>query len=116
MGLTNGSAYTFTVVASNSLVAGIVSATSTMVTPATTPGAPTAVSALAGNAQAAVAWTSPASTGGSPITSYRIAAVQDSAKTSTPAPAAATGCTVAGLANGTGGGQQQRGRWHSFGA
>jgi hypothetical protein len=41
-----------------------------LVAPATAPGAPTAVTAAAGNAQADVSWTAPASNGGSPITNY----------------------------------------------
>ncbi len=41
---------------------------------ATAPGAPTAVSATAGNASAAVSFTAPASTGGSPVTGYTVTA------------------------------------------
>ena len=38
------------------------------------PGAPTAVSGVAGNGQVAVSWSAPASTGGSPITGYTVTA------------------------------------------
>lgn len=64
---------------------------------ATVPGAPTSVSATAGNAQATVSFTAPASDGGSPITGYRV--------TSTPGSLTATGSsspiTITGLTNGT---------------
>ena len=59
-GLTNGTVYTFTVTATNSAGAGAASAPSNTVTPtaaATVPGAPTSVSAMAGNAQATVSFT-----------------------------------------------------------
>jgi hypothetical protein len=61
------------------------------------PGAPTGVSASAGNAEATVSFTPPASTGGAAITSYRV--------TSDPGGLQATGTgspiTVSGLTNGT---------------
>ena len=63
----------------------------------TVPGAPTAVSATAGNASASVSWTAPASNGGSAITNY----------TATSSPggltctSATSPCTVSGLTNGT---------------
>ena len=69
-GLTNGTAYTFTVAAINSVGTGAQSATSNSVTPATTPGAPTIGTATAGNASATVTWTAPASNGGQPVTGY----------------------------------------------
>jgi hypothetical protein len=68
-------------------------------TAATAPGAPTGVSAIAGDGQATVSWSAPASDGGSPITAY----------TATSSPGAKTctwttgplSCTVTGLTNGT---------------
>ncbi|MDR3442429.1 MAG: fibronectin type III domain-containing protein, partial [Legionella sp.] len=72
-GLTNGTSYTFAIYASNALGNGP-SANSNAVTPsvpATVPGAPTGVTATAGNTEAAVSWTAP-SNGGSPITSYTV--------------------------------------------
>ena len=99
-GLTNGTAYTFTVKATNANGTGAASDPSNSVTPATVPGAPTGVSATAGNAQASVSFTAPASNGGSAITSY----------TATSSPGNFTGILsqagsgtiiVTGLTNGT---------------
>ena len=96
-GLTNGTAYKFTVTATNSVGTGAASDTSAAVTPFTLPGAPTAVVAQAGNMQAAVSWTAPASNGGSAITGYTV--------TSTPGNFTCTTalltCTVTGLTNAT---------------
>jgi len=95
-GLTNGTAYTFTVTATNAVGTGPASTASAAVTPTGVPNAPTVVAAIAGNAQAQVSFTSPAANG-SPITSYTV--------TSTPGGLTATGAasplTVNGLTNGT---------------
>ncbi|MEI6680734.1 MAG: FISUMP domain-containing protein [Mariniphaga sp.] len=69
-GLTNGTAYTFTVTATNSVGTGAASDPSNSVTPCTVPGVPTIGTATAGNAQATVTFNAPASNGGSAITSY----------------------------------------------
>src|SRR5690349_12619640 len=71
-GLTNGTSYTFTVTATNANGTGPASAPSSSVTPNKLPGAPTAVTATAGNASATVSWTAPANNGGSAITSYTV--------------------------------------------
>ena len=100
-GLTNGKAYTFTVVAANGAGLGAISPPSNTVTPqATVPGAPTGVTAVPGNVQATVTFTAPASNGGSTITGYTV--------TSTPAGgvdgnAGTTSMshTITGLTNGT---------------
>jgi FtsP/CotA-like multicopper oxidase with cupredoxin domain len=96
-GLTNGTAYTFTVTATNVIGTGPASGPSNSVTPATVPGAPTIGTAVAGNARATVSFTAPASNGGSPITLYTV--------TSSPGGKTATGAsspiTVTGLTNGT---------------
>src|SRR5258708_12240989 len=68
IGLANGSAYTFTVTATNSVGTGPASAASTAVTPLGPPGAPNNVSATAGNTQATVSWTAPPPNRGTAIT------------------------------------------------
>lgn len=65
----------------------------------TAPGAPTGVTATAGDARATVSWTAPASDGGSAITSYTATASPGGATCTATAPA--TSCAVTGLTNGT---------------
>ena len=65
-GLTNGIAYTFTVTATNSSGTGPASAPSNSITPASSPGAPTGVTAVAGNGQATVTSPLPPSTAAAP--------------------------------------------------
>ena len=98
-GLTNGTTYTFTVRADNAVGSGPASApaSATPVAPATVPGAPTGLTATAGNGQVVLAWTAPASNGGSPITGYTATASPGGATCTT----ASLGCTISGLANGT---------------
>ncbi|NEN85356.1 fibronectin type III domain-containing protein, partial [Paenibacillus elgii] len=97
--LTYGTAYTFTVVAINGIGSSAASVPSNRVmltAPATVPGAPTNVKAVAGNGEATVTFTPPASHGGSPIVSYTVIA--------SPGGKTATGTgspiTVIGLTNG----------------
>jgi hypothetical protein len=99
-GLTNGTAYTFTVTATNSVGTGSASAASNSVVPsapaaATVPGAPVIGSATAGDEQISVAFSAPASNGGAAISSY----------TATCGAASASGSVspivVTGLTNGT---------------
>lgn len=71
-GLTNGVEYTFIVVATNAVGDGPASDPSNAVTPATVPGAPTGVTAVAGNASATVSWTPPVDDGGSAIVLYTV--------------------------------------------
>jgi len=97
-GLTNGTAYTFTVTATNGAGTSIASSPSSAVTPRTVPGAPTSVTAAAGNTQAAVSWTAPASNGGSAITGYTVTAAPGGLTATTTG---ATSATVTGLTNGT---------------
>jgi hypothetical protein len=95
-GLVNGTTYTFTVTANNAVGISPSSAASNGATPAGVPGQPSAVNAVAGNAQATISFTAPANNG-SPITSFTV--------TSSPDNLTGTGATspivVAGLTNGT---------------
>ncbi len=97
-GLTNGTEYTFGVTAANEVGEGDAASTGP-VTPRTVPGAPTGVSANAGDGEATVSWSEPASDGGAAITSYEVTA-SPGGKTAT-AGASATFATVTGLTNGT---------------
>lgn len=71
-GLTNGTAYTFTVTATNAAGTSSASAATNSVTPVTVPGAPVIGTAVGGNAQATVTFTSPVSNGGSAVTGYTV--------------------------------------------
>ena len=101
-GLTNGTAYTFTVAAINSVGTVLTSPPSASITPATVPGAPTIGTATGGNTQASVAFTAPSSNGGASISKYTVTATDST----TPANGGetATGTTspivVPGLTNG----------------
>ncbi|GAB3443519.1 hypothetical protein GCM10027517_22100 [Phycicoccus ginsengisoli] len=106
-GLTNGTAYTFTVSATNALGTSSESSPSAAVTPAppaTVPGAPSGVSAVAGNASAVVSWSAPSSDGGAAISSYTVTPYAGSVA-GTPVVVSgsppATSATVSGLTNGT---------------
>jgi trimeric autotransporter adhesin len=96
-GLTNGTPYTFTVVATNSAGASVASTPSNPITPSGLPGAPTTVNVIAENGQAVISFGPPITDGGSPIISYTV--------TSTPGNITEVGTsspiTILGLTNGT---------------
>jgi hypothetical protein len=95
-GLTNGTAYTFTVIATNAVAGSPPSAASNSVTPLGAPAAPTIGTATGGDTTASVSFTAPSNTGGLPITAYTV--------TSSPGGVTGTGTTspiaVTGLTNG----------------
>ncbi|HEY5286065.1 MAG TPA: fibronectin type III domain-containing protein [Solirubrobacteraceae bacterium] len=103
-GLENGTAYTFTVTATNAVGNGPASEKSNAVTPSapTAPAAPAAPTATPGNAGATVSWSAPANNG-SPITSYTITPYLGStAQTPTTINGTppVTNATITGLTNG----------------
>jgi hypothetical protein len=67
-GLTNGTAYNVSVVASN--VVGDSTAATGAATPRTTPGAPTSLTVTPGNGTLSVSWAAPADNGGAAVSSY----------------------------------------------
>ena len=97
-GLTNGTAYTCSVVATNAAGPSAASGTVT-VTPYTVPGAPTIGAATPGNGQATIAFTAPASNGGSAITGYTVTCTAGATTATATGPASPL--TVTGLTNGT---------------
>jgi hypothetical protein len=101
-GLTNGTSYIFTVVATNTIGTSPASAASSVVIPGP-PTAPTGVLATGGNGSATVSWTAPVTDGHSPITSYTVTPfVGSTAQTPvmvTGSPPA-TSTTLTGLTNG----------------
>jgi len=100
-GLTNGTAYTFTVTATNAIGTGAASAASNSVTPeATVPDAPLIGTAIAGVEAASVPFTAPVSNGGSTIISYTATSTPGNF-TGTLTQAGSGTIIVAGLTGGT---------------
>ena len=100
-GLTNGTAYSFTVAAVNANGTGPASAPSASAIPFGAPSPPPTVTAQAGNASAVVTWT-PGSDNGSPITSYVVTPYAAwVAQTPQTFLSTATSQTITGLTNGT---------------
>jgi subtilisin family serine protease len=101
-GLTNGTAYTFTVTATNAVGTGASSARSVAVSPHTVPGVPVLGTATPGKTSAVVRWTAPTDTGGAALTGYVVRTFQGATLVKTTKVArTATSATVTGLVNGT---------------
>jgi hypothetical protein len=103
-GLTNGTGYVFEVAAVNAAGTGPYSALSAAVTPSTTPGAPSAVTATSNSGgRSEVTWLAPTSNGGVPITSYVVRYSSNGGTTWSTATSLAIGSSdiVTGLTNGT---------------
>ena len=99
-GLTNGTAYTFTVTATNIVGDSVASTASVAVTPRTVPGAPTSVSAKVGDGAAMVSWSAPESDGGDAITAYTVtASTGQTCSTAIGVSLDFYSCTVEGLEN-----------------
>jgi hypothetical protein len=99
-GLTNGTAYTFTVTATNVIGIGAPSSASNSVTPATTPGAPTIGVITPANGQLSVAFTA-GSTGGSAITNYKYSSDNGATFTACSPEQTTSPVVITGLTNGT---------------
>ncbi|MCW2767705.1 MAG: fibronectin type protein [Nocardioides sp.] len=97
-GLTNGTAYTFTVAATNSVGTSPASSPSNQVTPSGLPSAPTNITAQRGDRSARLAWSPPADDGGASPKSYLITVLPGGRTVTAAAPA--TGATVTDLTNG----------------
>jgi hypothetical protein len=97
-GLTNGTAYTFTVSAINIAGTGAASIASSQIVPKTVPSAPSSATATPQDQALLIAW-SPGSNGGSSLTSTLVTV--EPGGYSCRASGVATSCTVTGLANGT---------------
>ena len=104
LGLTNGTSYTFTVSATNSVGEGNPSSASQAVVPAAVPGMPTSLSGSSGNGSISLTWSAPSSGGGSGILDYVIEYSSNSGATwatFADGTSTSTSATVTGLTNGT---------------
>lgn len=109
-GLTAGSSYTFTVIATNSIGPSSPSLASASVTILTNPGPPTSLSAVAGTGSATLSWLAPSNSGGGNV-SYKIyngnnvynpiTSTFDADASGTIYSTTTTSITITGLTNGT---------------
>ena len=100
-GLTNSKTYTCSVRAANGIGTGVRSEYSNTFVPATTPGSPTSVTALAtGSGKLRVSFTAPANNGGAVITGYSATCTSADGGTAGTRTGAASPIAVTGLTNG----------------
>ncbi len=96
----NGTTYYFWLVEDKfpNVVSNMASAT-----PVTVPGAPTGLTATAGNSQVTLSWTAPASDGGSHVSGYNVfeGTTADLSGSAPVTNVTGTAVTLAGLINGT---------------
>lgn len=92
-GLSNGTSYSFTVTATNSVGTGPSSPSFSPVTPATIPGPPSINTVTIGSGQAAISFAVPGSDGGSTITSYKATSSGGQQSSSAVSPIVMTGLT-----------------------
>jgi hypothetical protein len=98
-GLSNGTLYDVSVVASNA--AGPSSAATASGTPRTTPSAPTSLIVTPGDSSLAVSWSAPSSDGGNAISAYTVSVTPHAGGSPATSTGAATSHTFTGLTNGT---------------
>ncbi len=100
-GLTNGTEYTVTVVATNAKGSSA-NSDSLPATPKTVPSYPTLESLTPGDGSIAVTWSGPSSLGGGTLDGYRATATDSEENSFTcSTDETETGCTITGLTNGT---------------
>jgi titin len=102
-GLTNGTSYSFQVVAYYAATEGVLSAAVTA-TPRTTPDAPTGLTGTPADGEVALTWTAPGNDGGAAVTGYQYRYSSDNGATwgaVVSTGSTATARTVTGLTNGT---------------
>jgi len=98
-GLTNGTAYTVSVVATN-ITGDSLASTSTTSTPVAVAAAPSISSVTSGNGSLAITWNAPLNDGGSTVLGY-VATVDDGDGGTFTCETANLTCTITGLTNGT---------------